>query len=125
MSTASAARRSVLVVCRSAPYGCARARDAIDVAMAFAAFEQPVTLLFLGDGVLALARGQHPEAALSRNIEKLLGTLADYGVDAVHADADALCARGLAPQDLALDVQADSAAALRELFATHELVLTI
>lgn len=121
----AAARRSVLVVCRSAPYGRSRARDAIDVAMAFAAFDQPVTLLFLGDGVLALAPGQRPAAEFSRSLEKLLGTLADYGVEEVHADAAALAARGLGAQELALPVRLAGPVELRELFGTHERVLTV
>lgn len=121
----AAARRSVLVVCRSAPYGRSRARDAIDVAMAFAAFDQPVTLLFLGDGVLALASGQRPAPEFSRALDKLLGTLADYGVEEVHADAAALAARGLDAQALALPVRLAGPVELRELFAAHERVLTV
>jgi tRNA 2-thiouridine synthesizing protein C len=121
----SAARRSVLVVCRTAPYGRSRARDAVDVAMAFAAFDQPVTLLFLGDGVLALAAGQRPAPEFSRSLEKILGTLADYGVEDIHADAAALAARGLEPQVLALPVRLAGPRELRELFAAHERVLTV
>lgn len=117
--------RSVLVVCRTAPYGHGRARDAIDVAMAFAAFDQPVTLLFLGDGVLALVAGQRPAADFSRSLAKLLGTLADYGVESVHADAAALAARGLDAAALALPVRVAGPEELRELFAAHERVLTV
>ena len=93
--------------------------------MAFAAFDQPVTLLFLGDGVLALAPGQRPAAELSRSLEKLLGTLADYGVEEVHAEAAALAARGLDARDLALPVRLAGPAELRELFGAHERVLTV
>jgi len=121
----AAPRRSVLVVCRSAPYGRSRARDAVDVAMAFAAFDQPVTLLFLGDGVLALASGQRPAPEFSRSLDKLLGTLADYGIEEVHADAAALAARGLDAQALALPVRLAGPVELRELFAAHERVLTV
>jgi len=121
----AAPRRSVLVVCRTAPYGRSRARDAVDVAMAFAAFDQPVTLLFLGDGVLALASGQRPAPEFSRSLDKLLGTLADYGIEEVHADAAALAARGLDAQDLALPVRLAGPVELRELFAAHERVLTV
>ena len=121
----AAPRRSVLVVCRTAPYGRSRARDAVDVAMAFAAFDQPVTLLFLGDGVLALASGQRPAPEFSRSLDKLLGTLADYGIEEVHADAAALAARGLDAQALALPVRLAGTEELRELFAAHERVLTV
>lgn len=116
--------RSVLVVCRSAPYGRSRARDAIDLAMAFAAFEQPVTLLFLGEGVFTLAGGQQPPAGI-RHLGKLLGTLADYGVGQVFADVTALAERGLAVRALALAAEPANDDTLRELFATHDRVITV
>ena len=87
--------------------------------------EVPGALLFLGDGVLALAAGQRPAAEFSRSLEKLLGTLADYGVEELHADAAALAARGLDAQALALPVRLAGPDELRELFAAHERVLTV
>ena len=75
--------------------------------------------------MLALARGQRPAPEFSRSLEKLLGTLADYGVEEVHADAAALAARGLDARDLALPVRLDGPVELRELFAAHERVLTV
>jgi len=117
--------RRVLVVCRSAPYGAARARDAVDLVMAFAAFDQRATLLFLGDGVLSLLRGHQPDTSQARNLENLLGTLADYGVEAIRADAAALAARGLAAEELASGATPASESEVRDLFATHELVLTV
>lgn len=116
--------RSVLVVCRSAPYGSSRARDAIDLAMAFAAFDQPVTLLFLGEGVFTLAAAQQPPAG-TRHLGKLLGTLADYGVEDVYADAAALAARGLDACSLELAATPAHADTLRELFTTHQRVITV
>ncbi len=79
--------RSVLVLCRTPPYGSERARDALDIAMAFGAFEQQPTLLFLGDGVLALLEQQNPTALPARNLGKLVGTLADYGITGLHVEA--------------------------------------
>lgn len=114
----------VLVVCRSTPCGGTRARDAIDMTMAFAAFEQPVTLLFLGDGVFTLLSGQQPPPG-TRDLGRLLGTLSDYGIERVFVDAAALERRGL--KDAALTVPATRAddALLRQLFATHDRVFTV
>lgn len=116
--------RSVLVVCRSAPYGSSRARDAIDLAMAFAAFDQPVTLLFLGDGVFTLSAAQQPPAG-TRHLGKLLGTLADYGIEDVYVDAAALATRGLDACSLELAATPAHESTLRELFTTHQRVITV
>ena len=56
MSTPSGKR--MLVVIRQPPYGSSLGRSGLDTALATAAFDQPVDLLFLGDGVLNLQPGQ-------------------------------------------------------------------
>ena len=45
-----AARKRALVIIRHSPYGSSLGRAALDTALAMAAFEQPVDILFMGDG---------------------------------------------------------------------------
>lgn len=123
MSTATAKR--ILVLCRSAPYGSSRARDALDVAMACGAFDQQVSLLFLGEGVLALLRDQEPDPQLARNLAKILGALADYGISAIHADAESLKRFGLTPPQLALEVSLRQPSEMAALYAEHDIVLSV
>jgi tRNA 2-thiouridine synthesizing protein C len=117
--------RRVLIVCRTPPYGNSRARDAIDAAMAFAAFEQSLTLLFLGEGVLALTANQDPAREFSRNLANLLGTLPDYGIEALYADSTALQSCGLASVHLVAGVTPVSSTEIAALVAAHEHILTI
>ena len=117
--------RSVLVLCRTAPYGSERARDALDIAMAFGAFDQQPTLLFLGDGVLALLAQQDPTALPARNLGKLIGTLADYGITGLHVDARAMNERGLELTDLIAGAQLADDAQLTELLASHDMILSV
>jgi len=117
--------RRVLVVCRTPPYGSSRTRDAIDTAMAFAAFEQSLTLLFLGEGVLALLAHQDPARELARNLAKLLATLPDYGIGTLYADATAVQSCGLAATQLIPGVVQVSSPEIAALFAEHEHILTI
>lgn len=117
--------RRILVLCRSAPYGSSRARDAIDLAMALGAFDQAVSLLLMDDGVLMLLPEQDPAPGLSKNLIKLTRALETFGVSAVMADADALEKRGLAAADLPQDVRILDAAQLAETFAQHQLVLSV
>lgn len=83
------AARSALAIIRHAPYGNSLARAAIDVSLANAAFDQPVELLFMGDGVLQLLPAQDAAALGRRNLGRLLASLPLYGIEWVYVDADA------------------------------------
>lgn len=116
-------KKSFLIVCRRAPYGESFAREALDVAMAAAAFDQAVAMLFLGDGVLQLIAAQHSEVIGQKAHDKQLSALPLYDVDTLYVDAEALQARQLQPSDLVLPVQLLDAAAIAALFATRAVVM--
>lgn len=115
--------KSFLIVCRTPPYGTSRARDALDMALAMAAFDQQVALLFLGDGVLQLIDTQGGSAIGQKTHDKQLSALPLYDVDALYADAHALRERGIDGADLALPVQMLGDAEIAALYATHAVVL--
>ncbi len=92
------ASRRVLVICRNSAGAGTRAREALDIALAFGAFDQPVSLLFSGDGVWNLVAGQSGEA--TRSMERLLGALPDYGIEPLLADAESLAVRGILTEQL-------------------------
>lgn len=81
--------KRLLVVIRHPPYGSSLARASLDVALAAAAFDQPVSLLFAGDGVLQLLPGQDAGALGVKNIGRLLASLPLYGIEQVYVDAEA------------------------------------
>lgn len=112
-----------LLVCRQPPYGSAAARAALDVAMAAAAFEQPVALLFLDAGVTQLIAGQRSEAIGEKSMEKQLAALPLYDVTELYADADALLRHGLEAAELSLPVRPLSAAEITVLLARSDIVL--
>ena len=87
--------KRLLIVVRRAPYGSSLARTALDTALAAAAFDQPVDLLFLGDGVLQLQAGQDTAALGLKNCGRLLASLPLYDIDKVYADAAAVERYGL------------------------------
>ena len=116
--------RSVLVICRSAPYGSGRLRDALDLVMAFGAFEQTISLLLLDDAVMLLQPGQG-DIDGSRNLMRLAGALPDYGISAVHVDAAALRERSLDIGLVAIAATAIDESAISGLIASHEVVLSV
>ena len=79
----------MLMILRHSPYGSSLARASLDVALATAAFEQAVDLLFLGDGVLQLQPDQDTQRLGIKNIGKQLASLPLYDINSVYVDAEA------------------------------------
>ena len=84
-----ASRKRLLLLIRHSPYGSSLARASLDVALAAAAFDQPVSLLFTGDGVLQLLPDQDSEALGIKNPGRLLASLPLYDIEQVYVDAGA------------------------------------
>ena len=116
-------KKSFLIVCRRPPYGESFAREALDMAMACAAFDQSVAMLFIGDGVLQLIAGQHGEVIGQKAHDKQLSALPLYDVETLYVDAQALQARQLDSKSLALPAQALAPAEIAALLAAHDIVL--
>lgn len=74
------APHSYLVISTRPPYGTPHARAAIDLALTAAAFEQEVTLVFLGEGVLQLLDAQDCEASGVKNVGKMIPALRLFDV---------------------------------------------
>jgi tRNA 2-thiouridine synthesizing protein C len=117
----SGLRKKIAVVCRRPPYGSSYPREALDMALAAAAFDQEVSLLFVGDGVWQLVRGQLPTG--QKSLEKQLGALPLYDVDKLYVDAEALAARQLHPAELVLPATPLAAPELAALLAAQDVVL--
>ncbi|MFT5578328.1 MAG: tRNA 2-thiouridine synthesizing protein C [Paraglaciecola psychrophila] len=117
--------KPILIVCRKAPYRSSLAREAIDIALAAAAFDQPLSLLFSGDGVYQLMKEQNSEAIVSKNLGKVLTALPLYGIDSLYADDSALRLRGLEIEDLLLPVQLLDTQKIKDLMANHAILINI
>lgn len=80
------AKKRVLLVIRHSPYGSSLARASLDMALAAAAFEQHIDLLFMGDGVLQLLPDQDAAAVGLRNHARTLASLPLYDIDSVYVE---------------------------------------
>ncbi len=116
-------RKSILVVSRHAHPGSSLPRSALDTALAAAAFDQPVTLLFQGEGVLQLLPAQDARAAGVRNLRKVIDSLPLYDIETVYVDAAAATAFGVAPDTLPASTQWLDPAGIRALLISHDHVL--
>lgn len=87
--------KSLLVISRQAPWSGPSAREALDIVLAGGAFDLPIGLLFLDDGVFQLAASQDAKAVQQKDLSANLQALEMFGVEDVFACSHSLSVRGL------------------------------
>ncbi len=118
--------QSLLIISRQAPWAGPRAREALDIALAGGAFDLPVAMLFLDDGVYQLAPDQRPAHLQQKDLQANLQALPMFGVEDLYACARSLPERGLADaSSLTLATQVLDDKALRDLLQPHDQVITL
>jgi len=117
--------KSLLIVSRSAPWSGLAAREALDIALAGGAYDLPLGMLFMDDGVFQLVEGQRPEALKQKNLGANLQALPLFGVDALFACSASLAERGLDPAMLAVPATLTAPEALPAVFNQFDEVITL
>ncbi|MBC9250988.1 tRNA 2-thiouridine(34) synthase TusC [Pseudomonas alcaligenes] len=117
--------KSLLIISRQAPWAGPSAREALDIALAGGAFDLPLGLLFLDDGVFQLVPGQQPGALQQKDLGANLQALPLFGVESLYASSRSLGERGLAEQPLALPVERLDDTELTRLIDRYDQVITL
>lgn len=117
--------KSLLIISRQAPWAGPSAREALDIALAGGAFDLPLGMLFLDDGVFQLAPGQQPAQLQQKNLAANLQALPMFGVEELFAARSSLKERGLEADSLSLPVQVLDDAALAALIDRFDQVVTL
>ena len=118
--------KSLLLISRQAPWSGPGAREALDIVLAGGAFDLPIGLLFLDDGVLQLVPGQQASLLRQKDLSANLQALSLFGVDELFACSASVKARGLDPAALSLDaVQLLDAPELAGIIDRFDQVITL
>jgi tRNA 2-thiouridine synthesizing protein C len=116
--------KKFLYVNRRAPYGSIYALESLEVVLIGAAFEQDVSLAFLGDGVYQLAKGQDTKGLEVKNFSPTFRALEDYDVTKLYVEKEALEARGLSAADLVVPVEVVSTERMAEIMDEQDVILS-
>jgi tRNA 2-thiouridine synthesizing protein C len=114
--------KSLLVISRQAPWSGPSAREALDIVLAGGAFDLPIGLLFLDDGVFQLAPHQDAKAVQQKDLSANLQALGLFGIDDVFACRHSLSERGLTTPGSA---QPLDSAAICALIDRYDQVITL
>ena len=85
---------------RRAPHGTIYALEGLEVVLIGAAFDQDVCMVFIGDGVFQLKKGEDTSDSDIKNFSPTYRALGDYDVNRLYVERESLEDRGLAGGDL-------------------------
>ena len=117
--------KSLLIICRQAPWSGPSAREALDIALAGGAFDLPIGLLFLDDGVFQLSSAQQPATLQQKDLSANLQALPMFGVEALYVSQRSLAERGLQDQPSSLDVERLDDSSISALIDRYDQVITL
>jgi tRNA 2-thiouridine synthesizing protein C len=92
--------KKMLYINRNAPYGTVYALEGLEVVLIGAAFEQDVSMAFIGDGVYQILKGQDTSDSDMKNFSPTYNALGDYEVTKLYVEQESLDERGLTVDDL-------------------------
>lgn len=113
-----------MYVNRKAPYGTIYALECLETILIAAAFEQDVSVVFVDDGVYQLKKDQDTAAIGMKNFSPTYRALEGYDVEKLYVEKESLEVRGLTAEDLIVPVEILDSAALQEIMAAQDVVLS-
>ena len=116
--------KKFLYVNRKAPHGTIYALESLEVVLIGAAFEQNISLAFVGDGVYQLAKGQNTKGLEVKNFSQTYRALEDYDVTQLYVERESLQARGLSEDDLVVPVELVSTQRMAEIMESQDVILS-
>ncbi|VVO90146.1 Protein TusC [Pseudomonas fluorescens] len=118
--------KSLLIISRQSPWSGSSAREALDIVLAGGAFDLPIGLLFLDDGVFQLAAKQDARTLQQKDLSANLQALPMFGVEALFVCGDSAAERGLDPNTLSLEeIQVLAAPEITALIDRYHQVITL
>ncbi|MES2821834.1 MAG: sulfurtransferase complex subunit TusC [Pseudomonadota bacterium] len=117
--------KSLLIISRQAPWSGPTAREALDIVLAGGAFDLPIAMLFLDDGVFQLLPHQQAAVLEQKDLSANLQALSLFGVEQLYAARRSLAERGLADRSLGLTVECLDDPALHALIDRYDQVITL
>lgn len=101
--------QKIMFIMRHAPHGTIYSYEGLETVLIMAAYEQDLSMAFVGDGVFALVKDQDTSDIGIKGFIKTYGALEDYEVEKLYVDRQSMEERGLTPDDFAVPVEVKEA----------------
>ncbi|MBR9727150.1 sulfurtransferase complex subunit TusC [Shewanella intestini] len=111
--------KKISILFRHSPYGNAASREGLDLALLSASFEQEVSVIFIGEGLLNLLPNQQPQLSGVKDYIATFKAMPLYDIESVLVCEQSLAQLGIGINELSLDCESASAALI-----SHHLTLS-
>lgn len=107
--------KKIMFVMQRPPHGSIYPYEGLEFILITGAYEQDLTLVFIGDGVYNLKKDQDTSELGIKGFVKTYRTLDDYDINKLYVDQKSMEERGLTVEDLIVDVQVKTSAEINAL----------
>ncbi|MFT5162355.1 MAG: tRNA 2-thiouridine synthesizing protein C [Alteromonadaceae bacterium] len=117
--------KKIAIINTQSSFNLSTARESLDLALIFGAFEQQVAVIFIDDGVYQLIDKQNPELLGSKDYLSTMKAFELYDIEQIIASQDDLSCRGIANRPLSMDVELLSNQQIAQCLTTFDHVITM
>lgn len=96
--------KKIGIVNRQGPHGQSHAREALDLSLALSAFNESLSLFFIGDGVYQLLSKHQADLIFQKDFQPMLQMLALYDVEKIYVCQQSLAIRNIPMDQLVIEV---------------------
>jgi tRNA 2-thiouridine synthesizing protein C len=115
--------KKIMHVMRRAPHGSIYTYEGLEMILIMAAYEQDLSVAFIGDGVYALKKDQDTAGIGIKGFSKTFMALDGYDVEKLYVDKPSLEERGLTEDDLLVDVEVMDSSEIGRLMNEQDVVI--
>ena len=94
--------KKIGIINRQAPHGSSTAREALDLTLAMSAFNESLSIFFIGDGVYQLLAKHQADFILQKDFQPMLQMLELYDVEQMNVSQDSLSVRNISVEQLVI-----------------------
>ena len=92
--------KKIGIINRRSAHGQSHAREALDLSLALSAFNESLSLFFIGDGVYQLLAKHQAGLILQKDFQPMLAMLALYDVEQIYVCEQSLMQRNISVEQL-------------------------
>ena len=118
------AEKKIGIINRSAPHGRAAGRESLDLTLALSAFNESLSVFFIGDGVYQLLTGHTTDSILQKNYQPLFKMLDLYDVENIYVCEASLTERDINSDQLLIAVTLLDEQALQAVLTEQDQLLS-
>jgi len=115
--------KKIMHVMRHAPHGTIYSYEGLEMILIMAAYEQDLSVVFIGDGIYALKKNQDTAGIGIKGFAKTFMALDGYDVEKLYVDRVSLEERGLSEEDLVVDVEVLDSAEIGALMNEQDVII--